>query len=718
MVWGRPLFGFLYIDDGIFVETDLGPRANDCVYLWEKVARKILDEDCINEEKAREEGTWSIEALVLGFIINTETMQIRIPPVKVEVAAYFIMSEEFAEGYKPLTVKNFQVTRGLMTHWLRSCLFWKTCLQPIDAVLCHASEDNEIIQCADPELFKAFWSMFQMLRNMASDRLLWPKLPTWDMRRLLGVNKRFACPNTCKNVLWLTGDATMKTFSCVNWNDKEFTNVPTEEMMQSFNGPNACPPIIADIELMGSISGVAAWAGIDEDNGGLQRIAIIGTDSRNVFSWIRKGKERVGRARRILTAFLLWRIRHGIEAIPFYVRSKHNFSADLITRADDATITAWAARHEMTRVKLPWRWGSFSRFGNITKWSSAATSSISRIPSPIHFVGFGINAVEVNGSNFSGGWIARQYGCNLFCLDPRWHDSSPKQCNLPWWTHGKPDILIGTARSAEECALFISLLQEWCPLAAYLITPSEIVPSEKVEGIWPQHFWIDSSMLGDVVGCMWNVLAASTHAVEILKQETPGSIPGNIENLYHYRKHEPLPGESTVVRTETIANSAGRRIAYKDSRGRETYSVASQLSPFTLLEVQNKSPQWPWLNTGSEPPLLEKLLLMDCHPIWFSRSSMPRNQFIDAVWRTTPINVWAHLLFEILTKWSNGAVGDMQITGRCVTEAPHLVGALHFIEEPHNVEDNQPECESSPRNFDFRVGGKKDTNTTDPNNFA
>ena len=47
---------FLFIDDGIFAEGCLGNRADDCIILWEDIARNILDDDCINAEKMKLRG--------------------------------------------------------------------------------------------------------------------------------------------------------------------------------------------------------------------------------------------------------------------------------------------------------------------------------------------------------------------------------------------------------------------------------------------------------------------------------------------------------------------------------------------------------------------------------------------------------------------------------------------------------------------------------------
>lgn len=148
--------------------------------------------------------------------------------------------------------------------------------------------------------------------------------------------------------------------------------------------------------------------------------------------------------------------------------------------------------------------GNFCRFGNIDKWASALPQSIARAPSPIHDADE-INVVGRNGTNFAGGWISRQYGCQLFCLNPRWRDTSPGQKNFHRWkectaSEGMPDVLAGTARSVKECAAFIETMQEWKPIALFLATISEIVPIENSDSSRSQHLWIDSATIGGVMG--------------------------------------------------------------------------------------------------------------------------------------------------------------------------------------------------------------------------
>ena len=80
--------------------------------------------------------------------------------------------------------------------------------------------------------------------------------------RVLEFHKRFEDPTTCAQVIWLTGDATRETVSCVNWKSRSFSKGTADELLHEFSGPNTSPPIIADVGLISSVSGVLICAGV------------------------------------------------------------------------------------------------------------------------------------------------------------------------------------------------------------------------------------------------------------------------------------------------------------------------------------------------------------------------------------------------------------------------------------------------------------------------
>ena len=171
-------------------------------------------------------------------------------------------------------------------------------------MLSFQDENAEFLVCPDPEITSAFWSMMRLLKYLAQDRNVWKTLFRGEMARVLEAQLRFTSPNECLNSVWLTGDATLRVVSSINWTEKQFVKCTPWSLLKDFSGGLESEPIIAEVELASGICGVILWAGIC----GEKRVIVVGTDNANVFSWLRRGKARVGKARRMLTAFLLWTV--------------------------------------------------------------------------------------------------------------------------------------------------------------------------------------------------------------------------------------------------------------------------------------------------------------------------------------------------------------------------------------------------------------------------
>ena len=202
-----------------------------------------------------------------------------------------------------MEIKAIQTLLGLMTRWVDSIPFRRTCLQPIGALLGHPDEANTHVKCADPEFPKDFWGTNQLIRQVSQYDLHRPSRFKGDIRRALEARERFPDPSTGSNALWIAGDDTLQMVACVNWGDKTFFKGNAEEAMREFNGPNTAPPIIGDVDMISSADGAVSWGGVDRREGKKRNVSIDGTNNRNVFSWLRKETARIGRSRRILVAF-------------------------------------------------------------------------------------------------------------------------------------------------------------------------------------------------------------------------------------------------------------------------------------------------------------------------------------------------------------------------------------------------------------------------------
>ena len=355
------------------------------------------------------------------------------------------------------------------------------------------------------------------------------------------------------------------------------------------------------------MAGVVIWIRDEVTIGDVtKRIVILGTDNRNVFSWIRKGKARVGRSRRMLAAFLLWCLRNDIEVIPFYMRTNRNLSADFITRSDAHGLEKWQKRMQMERDTVPWWWKNFSTLGAIPIWCEEGLSaSPCRQPYPICGAE-DVRVVEWNGSSLAGAWIAHQFGCKVWQSKLRWHDKDGK--NLREGKLEEAHIIIGTARTAQECVDFASEVLRVQPNVGILVSPSEIVPFGGAANAWTQHLWIDTSMLGDYLCGTWNVFIRAGVRLQSLSRTSGVWSPGTIRDMYEIAEKTPLDDEvNAVLRTRQITQSSGRVSTYTGSDGVACLSLQSQMAMPTLAEVQQEKPQWPWISTTSGPSLLTKL---------------------------------------------------------------------------------------------------------------
>lgn len=102
------------------------------------------------------EGQRAAVSRVLGFTIGTQRLGIRAHGVQIQGASDFPLSEVFGECLRLIEIKSLQTLRGLMTRRLNASLFWRTCLQPIDALPAHADENGVYAKCGDPELATSF----------------------------------------------------------------------------------------------------------------------------------------------------------------------------------------------------------------------------------------------------------------------------------------------------------------------------------------------------------------------------------------------------------------------------------------------------------------------------------------------------------------------------------------------------------------------------------
>ena len=328
----------------------------------------------------------------------------------------FYPSSEFNEGSQPSTVENIHALRGLMTNWPNASLIRKVCFQTIDALLAHCDATGVFAPCADPEIMTAFWPTFQFSKELGRANAIWPTRPSTDMRRVLEARNRLSCPQEGWYVLWITFHATMERVGRVNWDGREFIQFPVVGLLRCFNGPNTSPPTISDIELASSAAREVVCDGTESCDGGLGELLC----SLRITKFVSVGPKRQrpggpgakNLARFPTSAYSIWGRSY---AFLYPIASK--YFCDLGTRVNKVEPKRRIDRFEMTQMQMPWWRGGLGRFGNVARWNSASQRLICRSPKPLRGADV-LNVVGRNGSNSTGCWVARKYGCNLSMLAP------------------------------------------------------------------------------------------------------------------------------------------------------------------------------------------------------------------------------------------------------------------------------------------------------------
>ena len=356
---------FLYVDDCMLVEPNLGTRPQDSVEAWERICKLILTEKSLNEEKAKIEGTWNVEHTLLGFVVNTKECTIVVPEEKIVGARTMILSDVFKPGNSRMALRDVQVLRGLCQHWLVSNWFWEVTLQTIDVLLAHADENSSYVTCIDADVWTAFWTLLEVLRVTAAEENRWFLLFRGTLDRLLPIEKRFSGPRVETNSLWITSDATLQKGGAVNWKNKQFLEVTIEEVVKPFIGDREYVPIIAEAELAIECLGFVTWTPTDQD----RFVTFLGGDNTNAFSWIHNGKAKIGLGRDILAGFQLYVAIYALGPSPFYMRTHHNMTADFITRAPHSAIVNWSEDEGFTRSTIPWWWEEIARISQMFDWA-------------------------------------------------------------------------------------------------------------------------------------------------------------------------------------------------------------------------------------------------------------------------------------------------------------------------------------------------------------
>ena len=241
------------------------------------------------------------------------------------------------------------------------------------------------------------------------------------------------------------------------------------------------------------------------------KVLFVGTDNRNVFDWMSKGRARSRRARSMLSRLLFWSVAKGLGIFVFFIRRGHNASADLLTRSTVVGINEWMNEKNFAENKtFRAAWSDFAAYGPGNLWGTEEEAPGIR-PS----IWSATKLVEWEPSSLTVTQLAVDQKCDVEVWNCRSEHAKSivktMGVNNALSLEGK--ILCGTAKTMSEldqfCEVGGRMKAKWC----VMVSPSEIW--HDYQGTpWGQSFWVDAVEMGGGTAGSWNVMATGPGKLE------------------------------------------------------------------------------------------------------------------------------------------------------------------------------------------------------------
>ena len=132
----------VFVDDGMFLEPNLGQRMDFPTHAWGYGADLILGMRAIIKEKLATEGTWGKQLILLGYHVDIEEDTISLHDPQIIGATKLIQSPEFNPGCRTLNLHAAQALRGCVNHWSETGHFRQWLTEPINQLLGSADSNN------------------------------------------------------------------------------------------------------------------------------------------------------------------------------------------------------------------------------------------------------------------------------------------------------------------------------------------------------------------------------------------------------------------------------------------------------------------------------------------------------------------------------------------------------------------------------------------------
>ena len=496
----------VFADDLMLIEPRLGRRLDMTSSSVDWAVKQCLGFGAISGKKLNVEGHWAMQHVLLGFEVDVNLGKINLPDEKVEGARRLILQEIYDPGCKIVTVKAMLELRGNFTHWSMSNTVWTYCARPIDLLLGYADEAQVWTQCENEEIWRAYWNTMEWLRDLCKVDGGWKKLFAGDLDRRLPLKIRLSGNLDLAPIMWISTDATLQIIGVINWYRKQFLRMPVGTLFEPFMKKTTRSVHISDVEMLAIVMGLVVW--VTNFGGTALNIA----DNLNALQWFASQKAQHGVSLQMLRSALKWIIQRSCDFAGLYSRSRHNVSADHLTRLSYEEIENWSKQSGFEWISLyhNGNWEKFigsAQLGN--EWEAARGDRERKIKWREEFgitLGWNPAALEVSS-------VRRRKGVPPWVSTPR-HSVMDLWCQamgINIWNEKESEgtrvfIQVGLAKTEFEILDFQFHLEKTLGKNAILIVPAGVGLPSDVRWEWAHKLVLDSCIFGDAIAAEWIVL--------------------------------------------------------------------------------------------------------------------------------------------------------------------------------------------------------------------
>ena len=627
----------VYIDDGMFIELEMGQRPRISVEVWEKGVRLFLGPTGISQKKLEIEGQWTEELLLLGFHVNLARDRVELPNPKVTGAAVLVNSPVFNHGNRVIGIHDLQEIRGCVNHWGQTGRIWRWLAPPINQLLAKGDSNNLWVRCNDGSMWEAFWNVMDFIREIVNKEENWPKLFTGVFSEIIGITKELTMPNTSREVIWFSADATPDCIGGINWRTRQYFVENPKEYITPLLPPNRVTGHISEIEFLVEILCTMVWSFNSET------LIVCGlTDNMNSNIWMTGGKAKRGVSLSLTRMFHHWLLNQRFRFFSYYIRSEHNISPDFLSRATFAEVEMWEKEHQMTRIRPLTQW---LQLCNTNILDGAGIQATIATLQPIDKQVF--RCVEWQAGGFSMTQAAHSLQLTCQWIDPR-HSRIARLVTEMGFQEYNGDVVHlmgGMAKDLVEVQSFYNMFMCLKARQGLLITPHMLTFAKDEKTPYVAHRSVDSSILGDILANRWNLYAFGDFDLQKMMYHLQLEPPTSFKRRYRALGLECKEDSIGFAQVFKIPHCMGKEIHIVDEHGQWTFGNESLYQGMPHKCSLHTAWRWPVLVTTDNVPTIGQRLAVLGGLEGFQFAPICDDGFAnDALWRLTPGSIWRHAL--------------------------------------------------------------------------